>query len=291
MSDGSIAIVGASCRFPGAEGLEACWRLLASGTDAISEVDPQRWSTRFYFHPDRNEPGKSYTWAAGLISGIDLFEPSFFGISPREAAQMDPQQRLLLELTWHALEDAGIPASKMAGSTTGVYIGASTTDYSDLRLGDPASTDSYFMTGNTLSVFANRISYVFDLHGPSLTIDTACSSSLVALHHACEAMRRGEIATAVVGGVNLLLAPYPYLGFCNASMLSRRGRCFAFDERADGYVRGEGGGVVILRPLENALADGDAVRAAILGSGVDSDGRTIGLSLPSDAAQVSLLRF
>jgi acyl transferase domain-containing protein len=290
MSDGSIAIVGASCRFPGADDLEAFWRLLASGTDAVSEIDPQRWSTRFFYHPDRNEPGKSYTWAAGLISGIDLFEPSFFGISPREAAQMDPQQRVLLELTWHAFEDAGIPTGKISGSNTGVYIGASTTDYSDLRLADPASTDSYFMTGNTLSVIANRISYIFDLRGPSLTIDTACSSSLVALHHACEAIRSQRVATAIVGGINLLLAPYPYLGFCSASMLSRRGRCFAFDERADGYVRGEGGGVVILKPLKDALADGDAVRAVILGTGVNSDGRTIGLSLPSEAAQASLLR-
>src|SRR5215469_11359724 len=290
MSDGSIAIVGASCRFPGAEDLEGFWRLLASGEDAISEVDPQRWSTKFFYHPDRSEPGKSYTWAAGLINGIDLFEPSFFGISPREASQMDPQQRLLLELVWHALEDAGIPASKIGATTTGVYIGASTTDYSDLKLGDPASADSYSMTGNTLSVLANRISYIFDLRGPSLTIDTACSSSLVALHHACEALRSKRVATAIVGGVNLLLAPYPYLGFCSASMLSRRGRCFAFDERADGYVRGEGGGVIILRPLEDALADGDAIRAVIHGTGVNSDGRTIGLSLPSETAQASLLR-
>src|SRR5215468_10550687 len=290
MSDGSIAIVGASCRFPGAEDLEGFWGLLASGTDAVSEVGPERWSTRFYHHSDRSEPGKSYTWAAGLITGIDLFEPSFFGISPREAAQMDPQQRLMLELTWHAIEDAGIPAAKLSGNTVGVYIGASTTDYSDLKLGDPSSANSYTMTGSTLSVLSNRISYVLDLRGPSLTIDTACSSSLVALHHACEAIRSKRIATAIVGGVNLLLAPYPYLGFCSASMLSRRGRCFAFDERADGYVRGEGGGVVILRPLEDALADGDAVRAVILGTGVNSDGRTIGLSLPSEAAQASLLR-
>ena len=154
MSDGSIAIVGASCRFPGAEDLEGFWRLLASGGDAVSEVDPRRWSTKFFYHPDRSEPGKSYTWAAGLIDGIDLFEPSFFGISPREAAQMDPQQRLLLELVWHAIEDAGIPSTKISGTTTGVYIGASTTDYSDLRLGDPASADSYSMTGTTLSVLS-----------------------------------------------------------------------------------------------------------------------------------------
>src|SRR5215469_14233615 len=290
MTDASIAIVGASCRFPEADDLEGFWRLLVSGHDAVSEVDERRWSTRFYYHPSRSEPGKSYTWCAGLIGDVDLFEPSFFGISPREAVQMDPQQRLLLELVWHAFEDAGIPPSKMSGSAVGIYIGASSTDYSDLRLGDPASTDSYFMTGNTLSIIANRISYIFDLRGPSLVVDTACSSSLVALHHACEALRSGGVGCAVVGGVNLLLTPFPFIGFCNASMLSRQGRCFAFDARADGYVRGEGGGVVILKPLAQALADGDRVRAVIAGTGVNSDGRTIGLSLPSEAAQSALLR-
>ncbi|MGA8551929.1 MAG: polyketide synthase, partial [Stellaceae bacterium] len=185
MPDGSIAIVGASCRFPGGDGLEEFWRLLAGGGDAISQVGPERWSTRFFYHPARSEAGKSYTWSAGLIDEIAQFEPSFFGISPREAVQMDPQQRLLLELVWHASEDAGIPASRLAGVDCGVYIGASATDYSDLRLGDPAGADSYFMTGNALSILANRISYVFDLRGPSLAVDTACSSSLVALHHAC----------------------------------------------------------------------------------------------------------
>ena len=174
MSDGSIAIIGAACRFPGASGLEAYWELLTSGTDAISQVDQDRWSTRFYYHPTRGEPAKSYTWAAGLIDDVDRFEPAFFGISPREAAQMDPQQRVLLELAWHAAEDAGIPASKLAGGATGVYIGASATDYRDLRLADPASGDSYFMTGGTLSILANRISHVFDLRGPSLT-DTPSS--------------------------------------------------------------------------------------------------------------------
>ena len=290
MTDEPVAIVGASCRFPGAEDLEGFWRLLKSGGDAVTEIGAERWSTRFYYHPDRNAPGKSYTWSAGLISGVDLFEPAFFGISPREAAQMDPQQRLLLELVWHAFEDAGLPTSRLAGSTTGVFVGASATDYSDLRLGDPAGADSHFMTGNTLSILANRISYVFDLHGPSLTIDTACSSSLVALHHACEAIRAGRIESAIVGGINLLLAPYPFIGFSRASMLSRRGRCFAFDERADGYVRAEGGGVVILKPLAAARADGDAVRAVIYATGVNSDGRTVGLSLPSEAAQAALLR-
>jgi acyl transferase domain-containing protein/acyl carrier protein len=266
------------------------WRLLASGGDAVSEIGPGRWSTRFFYHPERGEPGKSYTWSAGLIDGIDQFEPAFFGISPREAAQMDPQQRLLLELVWHAIEDAGIPARRLAGSATGVYVGASATDYSDLRLGDPAGADSYFMTGNTLSILANRVSYIFDLRGPSLTIDTACSSSLVALHQACEALRGGQISGAIVGGVNLLLTPYPFIGFCRASMLSRRGRCYAFDERADGYVRAEGGGVLVLKPLDDALAAGDPVRAVILATGTNADGRTIGLSLPSEAAQAALLR-
>src|ERR1700737_4215633 len=290
MTDESIAIVGASCRFPGADNLEGFWQLLASGGDAISEVDDQRWSTRFYYHPNRAEPGKSYTWSAGLISGVDLFEPSFFGISPREAAQMDPQQRLLLELVWHAFEDAGIPPSKFSGSSAGVYIGASATDYSDLRLGDPAGADSYFMTGSTLSILANRISYVFDLRGPSLAVDTACSSSLVAMHHACEAIRGKRIASAVVGGINLLLAPYPFIGFSRAAMLSRRGRCFAFDERADGYVRGEGGGVMILKPLAAAVAPKSRIHGVVRASGVNSDGRPMGLSLPSQSAQASLLR-
>ncbi|MBV8889027.1 MAG: SDR family NAD(P)-dependent oxidoreductase [Alphaproteobacteria bacterium] len=290
MSDGPIAIVGAACRFPGAADLGEFWELLASGGHAVCEVGSERWAKRYFYHPTRIEPGKSYTWSAGLISGVDLFEPAFFGISPREAMEMDPQQRLLLELVWHAIEDAGIPATKLSGSETGVYVGASSTDYADLRLGDTGSGDSYSMTGNTLSILANRVSYAFDLRGPSFVVDTACSSSLVALHQACEAIRAGRIENAVVGGVNLLLSPYPFLGFCRASMLSRRGRCFAFDERADGYVRGEGGAAILLKPLAKALSDCDPIRAVILGCGVNSDGRTIGLSLPNPVAQAALLR-
>ncbi|HEY1794715.1 MAG TPA: SDR family NAD(P)-dependent oxidoreductase [Stellaceae bacterium] len=290
MSDGLIAIIGASCRFPGADGTEAYWRLLSEGTDAVRRIDDERWSTRFFFHPGRGATGKSYTWAAGLIDGIDRFEPAFFGISPREAAQMDPQQRLMLELAWHAVEDAGIPASRLAGTEMGVFVGASSTDYRDVRVGDPSSSDSYSMTGGTLSIIANRVSYVFDLRGPSFTVDTACSSSLVALHQACEAIRAGRIATAIVGGVNILLSPFSYVGFCRAAMLSPTGHCYAFDERADGYVRSEGGGALVLKPLTQALADGDPVRAVIRGTGVNSDGRTIGLSLPNEAAQAGLLR-
>ena len=265
MSDGSIAIIGASCRFPGASGLEAYWELLTSGTDAISEVEGRRWSTQFYYHPNRGEPAKSYTWSAGLISDVELFEPAFFGISPREAAQMDPQQRVLLELVWHAVEDAGIPTSKLAGSATGVYIGASSTDYRDLRLGDPASGDSYFMTGGTLSILANRISYVFDLHGPSLTVDTACSSSLVALHHACEAIRGERIASAIVGGINLLLAPYPFLGFGpnSNSFFSTLLHAMQFDEpkfaRPARVVPGAGG-LILPPPVLAEIREGQLAR-------------------------------
>jgi acyl transferase domain-containing protein len=290
MSDGAIAIVGASCRFPGAAGLEAFWRLLVDGVDAVCEIGDERWTTRRFYHPTPGERGKSYSFAAGLIEDIDRFEPEFFGISPREAAQMDPQQRLLLELAWHAVEDAGIPVAGLAGGATGVYIGASSTDYGDLRLGDPASGDAYFVTGSTLSILANRVSHVLDLRGPSLVIDTACSSSLAALHHACEALKAESIEVALVGGINLLLSRYPFVGFAQAAMLSRRGRCFAFDTRADGYARGEGGGVVVLKRLERALAAGDAIRAVIRGTAVSSSGRTIGLSLPSEEAQAELLR-
>jgi acyl transferase domain-containing protein/NADPH:quinone reductase-like Zn-dependent oxidoreductase/acyl carrier protein len=286
----TIAIVGASCRFPGATGLDAFWRLLVDGVDAVTEIGDERWSTRFFHHPRAGEPGRTYSWAAGLIDGIDLFDPGFFGISPREAVEMDPQQRLLLELAWHALEDAGIPAARLAGTATGVYMGASSTDYGDLRLGDPASGDQYFVAGMTLSIIANRISHVFDLRGPSLVIDTACSSSLVALHEACEALRGGCIDAALVGGVNLLLSPYPFIGFAQAGMLSRRGRCYAFDARADGYARGEGAGMVVLKRLERAVADGDPIRAIIRGTAISASGRTMGLSLPSEAAQADLLR-
>ncbi len=202
---------------------------------------------------------------------------------------MDPQQQLLLEVAWEALEDAGLTAARLAGSETGVYVGVSGPDYANLRLGDPAAGDAYFMTGITPSIVANRLSYVFDLRGPSFAVDTACSSSLVALHQACQALRSREVPVAIVGGVNLLLSPYPFIGFCQASMLSPTGRCHAFDARADGYVRAEGAGAVILKPLQDALADGDPIRAVIRGTGVNSDGHTMGLSLPNEDSQAALL--
>ena len=213
-----------------------------------------------------------------------------FRISPREAEQIDPQQRLMLELVFEACEDAGIPPSRLGGSGAGVYVGASALDYSTIALHDPALADAYFATGNTLSIISNRISYIFDLHGPSLTIDTACSSSLVALHEACEALARGEIDSAIVGGVNILTSPFGFVSFSQATMLSPTGLCRAFSGNADGYVRSEGGVVFLLKTLDRAVADGDRVHSIIRASGVNSDGRTSGISLPGSVPDETLAR-
>ena len=202
---------------------------------------------------------------------------------------MDPQQRLLLELAFEACEDAGFAPSKLAGGHTGVYVGASALDYSTIGLHDPAVADAYYATGNTLSIVSNRVSYVFDLHGPSLTIDTACSSSLVALHQARQALIHGEIDAAIVGGVNVLVSPFGFISFSQATMLSPTGLCRAFAAEADGYVRAEGGVVLVLKTLKKAIADGDRIHAAICGSAINSDGRTSGISMPAEKYQIELL--
>jgi len=284
-----LAIVGAACRLPGAPDLAAYWRLLAEGRDAVATLPADRFDQAQYLHPRSGEPGKTYTFAAGTLGDVAGFEPTAFGISPREAAEMDPQQRLVLELAAEAMEDAGILPTSLAGSDTGVFIGASLTDYVDLRYGDLASGDRYFMTGGALSIIANRLGNVFDLRGPAQTIDTACSSSLVALHWAASALAAGRIPAALVGGVNMLLSPFPFLGFARAGMLSPTGRCYAFDARADGYVRAEGGGVILLKRLADAEAAGDPIRGIILATGSNAAGRTMGLSLPSSSAQQALI--
>ncbi|HYI84782.1 MAG TPA: beta-ketoacyl synthase N-terminal-like domain-containing protein, partial [Acetobacteraceae bacterium] len=285
-----IAVIGAACRLPGAPDLDAYWRLLLEGRDAVTTVPADRFTQDAFLHPRRGEPGRTLGFPAGVLPDIAGFDACAFGISPREAAEMDPQQRLLLEVTAEALDDAGLPPSHLAGSGTGVFVGASLTDYADLRQADPASGDRYFMTGGALSILANRIGNVFDLHGPAQVVDTACSSSLVALHWAAEALRAGRMPAAIVGGVNLLLSPYPFLGFSRAGMLSPTGRCRAFDAAADGYVRAEGAGVVLLKPLADALKDGDPVRAVLLATATNAAGRTVGLSLPNGEAQGALLR-
>jgi acyl transferase domain-containing protein/NADPH:quinone reductase-like Zn-dependent oxidoreductase/acyl carrier protein len=285
-----LAIVGAACRLPGAKSLPAFAELLLNGCSAIQDIGGDRWTKSRYFHPGPSQPGKTYSFAAGALPDIFDFDPAFFGISAREALSVDPQQRLMLELAYEASEDAGIPSSRLAGSDTGVFVGASSWDFLAVSFGDAAGLDAYGMQGAALSSVSNRISYVFGLRGPSLTVDTACSSSLVALHLACEALQRDEIGQAIVGGVNLLMAPQSFVGFARASMLSRLGRCHSFDARADGYVRGEGGGAIIVKTLASALASGDPIRAVIRATGMNSDGRTNGFSMPSGMAQAELVR-
>ncbi|WP_267353922.1 MULTISPECIES: type I polyketide synthase [unclassified Methylobacterium] len=284
-----IAIVGRACRLPGAPSVDGLWSLLSEGRCAVSKVPADRFSLERFAHPRAHERGKSYTWSAGVIDDVWSFDPAVFGISPREAEQMDPQQRMLLELTWEALEDAGLRPSSVAGSHIGVFVGASSLDYGNLRILDAASGDAYAATGNTLSIISNRISYIFDLKGPSFTVDTACSSSLVAFDNAVQAIRSGRVDTAVVAGVNVLASPFNFICFSTAQMLSRTGLCQAFSKNADGYVRSEGGVVFVLQSAEAARRNGATVRAVVSASGINSDGRTTGISLPSGYAQGALL--
>ncbi|GAC1343814.1 MAG: type I polyketide synthase [Ktedonobacteraceae bacterium] len=288
-----IAIVGIGCRFPGAKDPEAFWQLLHDGIDAITEVPADRWDINAFYDPNPGTPGKMSTRWGGFLEHVDQFDPHFFGISPREAARIDPQQRLLLEVTWEALEDAGYAPHKLAGSRTGVFIGIGGIDYSHLQLryGDyPFDIDAYAGTGNAHSLAANRLSYLLDLRGPSLPVDTACSSSLVAIHLACQSLLSGESTLAIAGGVNLILTPGVTISFSHARMMAADGRCKTFDARADGYVRGEGCGVVILKRLSNALGDGDHIYALLRGSAVNQDGRTAGITVPNGLAQQAVIR-
>ncbi len=284
-----IAVVGSAFRMPGV-GSEGFWEALVAGQDLVSTVPPDRWAQDSYLHPRKSEPGSSYTFAAGSLGDVAGFDAAFFGISPREAEQMDPQQRLLLEASWEAFESAGIPPSTLRGHRCGVYVGMSSIDYAYRRADDLGSIDATTMTGSTGSIAANRISYVFDLRGPSMVIDTACSSSLVALHQACQSIRHGECDAALVGGISLHLHPYGFVGFSKASMLSPHGRCRVFDERGDGYVRSEGGAVLLLKPLAQAIADGNSILGVIVETGVNNDGRKTGLTVPSHVGQAQLLR-
>ena len=286
----SIAIVGMAFRLPGdLSTSEELWDALIQGKNLITEISDDRFPTKKYFHPRKSELGKSYTFKAGLLSKIDEFDASFFGISPREAYQMDPQQRLLLELTWEALENGHQNPEQLINSDCAVFIGIANNEHMVKCNYDLPNADSYTMLGNCPSIAANRISYVFDWHGPSLTIDTACSSSMVALHQACKSIRDGEVSTAVVGGVHMLLSPAPFGGFSKASMLSPDGSCKSFDKEANGYVRSEGCVVFYLKSLEAAKKNGDPIHAVILNTGVNSDGHTNGIAMPSASAQAALM--
>jgi phthiocerol/phenolphthiocerol synthesis type-I polyketide synthase C len=288
-----IAIVGIGCRFPGAEDPEAFWRLLHGGIDAITEVPAGRWDINAYYNPNPGATGKMSTRWGGFLQHVDQFDPHFFGISPWEAGRMDPQQRLLLEVAWEALENAGQAPHRLAGSQTGVFIGISGVDYSQLQIsyGDfPFDVDAYAGTGNAHSVAANRLSYLLDLRGPSLAVDTACSSSLVAIHLACQSLLSGESTLALAGGVNLILFPALTVSFSQARMMASDGRCKTFDARADGYVRGEGCGIVVLKRFSTALRDGDHIYALLRGSAVNQDGRTAGITAPNGLAQQAVIR-
>lgn len=262
---------------------------LQFGNNLITSIAKDRWSIDQFLHPQKNYPGTQYSDAAGSVGDVSQFDASFFGISPREAAQIDPQQRLLLELSWQAFEDAGIKPSTLRGSRCGVYIGIASADYSYRLAEDLASIDANFATGNTASISANRISYFFDLHGPSMAIDTACSSSLVAFHQACQAIKSGEITHALTGGISLHLHPYGFIVFSKASMLSPHGQCNVFDESSDGYVRSEGGGMFLLKDYDLAVADGDRIFAVVAQTSVNTDGKKSGLTIPKPQAQAQLL--
>jgi myxalamid-type polyketide synthase MxaE and MxaD len=281
-----IAIIGMSCRFPGgARNPQSFWKFLSDGGDAITEVPPDRWDWRTTSDSEPMTPGKINTRWGGFLPEVADFDAQAFGIYPKEAERMDPQQRLLLELAWEALEDAGVAIEGLRATQTGVFIGCTNGEYGQLQLGEPSRLDALVGTGIAPSMAASRISYWFDLRGPSLVIDTACSSSLVAAHFACQSLRRGESTIALVGGVHLTLMPEPHVIFSKAGLLAPDGRCKVFDERADGYVRSEGAGLVVLKPLSRALADGDSIYAVIRGSAVNQDGRSNGITAPNRQAQ------
>ncbi|MBZ0285293.1 MAG: acyltransferase domain-containing protein [Anaerolineae bacterium] len=286
-----IAVIGMGMRFPGGvDSPDAYWELLKNGVDAIRDIPSDRWSTEAYYDPDPNAPGKMYARAGGFIDDVDKFDPAFFGISPREAVSMDPQQRILLQVAWEALERAGQAPDKLLGSPTSVFIGIANDDYGRKIWSDTENIDVYFATGNTLSVASGRLSYLLGLQGPSLSIDTACSSSLVAVHLAAQSLRSGESRMAIAGGVNLILAPEAHINFSKSQMMAFDDHCKTFDADADGYVRGEGCGVVVLKRLSDALADGDPILAVVLGSAVNQDGKSNGLTAPNGPSQEAVLR-
>jgi acyl transferase domain-containing protein len=284
-----IAIVGMACRFPGAPDAEAFWNLLQRGDEAITDVPAWRWGNET-FAQGEPQPGKAYVRRAGFIDGVDEFDPAFFGISAREARMMDPQHRLVLMTAWHALEDAAIPPQSLAGSRTGVFVGIGVSDYYGLMEQADVDRDAYFAIGVAAAIASNRLSYLLDLRGPSLSIDTTCSSSLVALHQARASLLSGESGAAIVAGVNVIVCPGGMVTLSQSRMLSPTARCHTFDEKADGYVRGEGCGVVVLKRFSDALKDGDRIHALIAGTAVNQDGRSAGLTVPNGEAQARLMR-
>lgn len=284
-----IAVVGVAARFPGADDCEQFWENLKNVACSITEVPPDRWDAARYYSRDGQEPNKSVSKWGGFISGVDLFDPMFFGISPREARMMDPQQRILLELAWACLEDAGYAEDRMRGSRTGVFVGAMNFDYRERLNESVGAIAGHMATGAYSALIANRISYHFDWHGPSVTVDTACSSSLVALHQATQSLLHGECAQALVGGVSVLCSPTHYVSFSKTGMLSPDGLCRSFDESANGYVRGEGAGLVLLKPLAQAIQDQNRIYGVIRGTATNHGGKVRTVTYPNPLAQADVI--
>ena len=290
---GPIAIVGIGCRFPGqASSPEAFWKLLANGVDAVTRIPAGRWDTGAYYDPNPDVPGKSYTNYGAFLEEIDKFDAQFFNIAPVEAASMDPQQRMLLEVSWEALEHAGLAGEGLKGSLTGIFAGVCSSDYMMYSIGsrEAQRVDAFSGTGTASSIATGRLSYFYDFHGPNFPVDTACSSSLLALHLAVQSLRNQECDLALAAGVSAMLAPELYVYFCKTRALSAGPSCRTFDARADGYVRGEGCGVMVLKRLADAQAAGDHIIAVIRGTAVNHDGRTGGLTAPNGPAQQNVIR-
>ena len=285
-----IAIIGLGCRFPGAKNPQEFWQLLQSGSNAIKTVPADRWDVDSYYSDDPDASGKMTTRYGGFIEEIDAFDPSFFGISPREAVHMDPQQRLVLEVTWEALESAGIIPEELRGSRTGVFIGVGNFDYGVYLAKHLETIDAYVGTGVTLGINANRLSYLLDLRGPSLSLETACSSSLVAVHLACQSLASGETDGCIVGAVNLMMSPEQTIAYSQAKMMSPEGQCKTFDADANGYVRGEGCGIVALKRLSDAQRDGNNILAVIRGTAINQDGQSNGLTAPNGPSQQAVIK-
>ncbi|QJB46194.1 type I polyketide synthase [Dolichospermum flos-aquae] len=288
-----IAIIGMGFRFPGGvKDQETFWQLLDQGVDAITEVPSDRWDVERYYDLNPDAPGKIYTRYGGFLEQVDQFDPQFFGIAPREAMDMDPQHRLLLEMTWEAIENAGIAPERLKGTQTGLFVGMSSDDYSQLSLNfeDLNSVEAYRGLGSARSIAVGRLAHILDLQGLTMQLDTSCSSSLLAIHLACQSLRSGESHLAIAGGVNLILSPMNTILGCKLRALSTDGRCKTFDAAADGYVRGEGGGMVLLKRLSEAEADGDNILALIRGSAANHDGKSNGLTAPNGLAQEAVIK-
>ena len=287
-----IAIIGIGCRFPGqVDSPEKLWHLISKKKDAITSIPPDRWDADKLYDPEPGTPGKYYTKAGGFIQDIHSFDFDFFGISPREASRMDPHQKILLEVSWEAFEDAGVQIDRGKRMDCGVFVGISNQDWQKVNtsLFELDNITPHTATGVSFSIAANRISHNLNLAGPSIALDTACSSSLVAIHLACRSLHSNECSLALAGGANVILSPDSYVSFSALNMLSPDGRCRAFDARANGFVRSEGSGMVVLKPLRQALNDRDRIYAVILGTGSNQDARTPGITVPSLKAQAQLI--